>query len=76
MHVGRESEGVARNRSFLCYLRTLPVSRVCRGDGRMSECGAVGGKIISQSRIYVTTDGQSASLSWCQTHIWGSRPDF
>jgi hypothetical protein len=25
---------------------------------------------------YVTTDGQSASLSWCQAPIWGLRPDF
>jgi hypothetical protein len=25
----------------------------------------------SQSRRYVTTDGQSASLSWCQAPIWG-----
>jgi hypothetical protein len=25
---------------------------------------------------YVTTDGQSASLSWCQAFIWGPRPDF
>jgi hypothetical protein len=28
------------------------------------------------SKIYVTTDGQSAGLSWCQTPIWGPRPDF
>jgi hypothetical protein len=25
---------------------------------------------------YVTTDGQSASLSWNETSIWGLRPDF
>jgi hypothetical protein len=31
---------------------------------------------ISQSQRYVTTDGQSASLSWCQAPIWGSRPDL
>jgi hypothetical protein len=30
----------------------------------------------SQSQSYVTTDGQSASLSWCQATIWGLRPDF
>jgi hypothetical protein len=30
----------------------------------------------SQSQSYVTTDGQSASLSWCQASIWGVRPDF
>jgi hypothetical protein len=30
----------------------------------------------TQSQIYVTTDGQSASLSWCQAPIWGLRPYF
>jgi hypothetical protein len=30
----------------------------------------------SQSQSYVTTDGQSASLSWYQAPIWGLRPDF
>jgi hypothetical protein len=30
----------------------------------------------SESESYVTTDGQSASLSWCQAPIWGLRPDF
>jgi hypothetical protein len=30
----------------------------------------------SQSPSYVTTDGQSVSLSWCQAPIWCLRPDF
>jgi hypothetical protein len=30
----------------------------------------------SQSQIYVTTDGQLASLPWCQAPIWDLRPDF
>jgi hypothetical protein len=30
----------------------------------------------SQSQCYVTTNGQSASLSWCQAPIWGLIPDF
>jgi hypothetical protein len=30
----------------------------------------------SQSRSYVTTDSQSANLSWYQASIWGLRPDF
>jgi hypothetical protein len=30
----------------------------------------------SQSQSYITTDGQSVSLSWCQAPIWGLRPDF
>jgi hypothetical protein len=29
-----------------------------------------------QSQTYVTTSGQSASLSWCRAPIWGLRPDF
>jgi hypothetical protein len=28
------------------------------------------------NRSYITTDGQSASLSWCQAPIWGPRLDF
>jgi hypothetical protein len=30
----------------------------------------------SQSQSYVTTDGQSASLSWNEAPIWGLRPDL
>jgi hypothetical protein len=30
----------------------------------------------SQSPSYVTTHGQSASLSWCQAPIWDPRPIF
>jgi hypothetical protein len=26
--------------------------------------------------FYITTDCQSASVSWCQAPIWGLRPDF
>jgi hypothetical protein len=29
-----------------------------------------------ESEFYITTDGQSASLSWNKAHIWGLRPDF
>jgi hypothetical protein len=31
---------------------------------------------ISQSQSYVTTDGQSASLSWYKAPMWGLRPDL
>jgi hypothetical protein len=31
---------------------------------------------LSESESYVTTDGQSASLSWSKALIWGLRPDF
>jgi hypothetical protein len=30
----------------------------------------------SQSQSYVTTNGQSASLSWNKAPIWGLRPDL
>jgi hypothetical protein len=29
-----------------------------------------------QSQSHVTTDGQLASLSWCQAPTWGPKPDF
>jgi hypothetical protein len=32
--------------------------------------------IASESESYVTTDGQSASVSWNKAPIWGLRPDF
>jgi hypothetical protein len=31
---------------------------------------------LLKNQSYVTTDGQSASLSWCQAPIWDLRPDF
>jgi hypothetical protein len=31
---------------------------------------------LNPSLSYVTPDGQSVSLSWCQAPIWGLRPDF
>jgi hypothetical protein len=33
-----------------------------------------GGPVIPPSSSYITTDSQSASLSWCQAPIWGPRP--
>jgi hypothetical protein len=32
--------------------------------------------LVSESESYVTTDGQSASLSWNKAPIWGLRPDL
>jgi hypothetical protein len=32
--------------------------------------------VISESESYVTTDGQSVSLSWHKAPIWGLRLDF
>jgi hypothetical protein len=31
---------------------------------------------MSESESYVTTDGQSASLSWNKAPFWGIRPDL
>jgi hypothetical protein len=33
-------------------------------------------RLKSQSQNYVTTNGQSASLSWNKAPIWGLRPDL
>jgi hypothetical protein len=33
-------------------------------------------EVNSLSLSYITTDGQSASLSWNKAPIWGLRPDF
>jgi hypothetical protein len=31
---------------------------------------------LNESEFYVTTDGQSVSLSWNKAPIWGLWPDF
>jgi hypothetical protein len=33
-------------------------------------------RTVNSSQSCVTSDGQSASLFWCQAPIWGLRPDF
>jgi hypothetical protein len=33
-------------------------------------------RLTNQSQSYITTDGQSASLSWNIAPIWGLRPNF
>jgi hypothetical protein len=33
-------------------------------------------QVFTESESYVTTDGQSASLSWYKAPIRGLRPDF
>jgi hypothetical protein len=40
----------------------------------MQACAA--GSSQSQNQIYITTDGQSASLPWNKAPIWGLRPDL
>jgi hypothetical protein len=34
------------------------------------------GTSVTQSQSYITTDGQSASLSWNKAPNWGLRPDL
>jgi hypothetical protein len=41
--------------------------RITKDESRMNE---------SESESYITTDGQSASLSWNKAPIWGLRPDL
>jgi hypothetical protein len=44
--------------------------------GRVCRLSVMVGSIQSQSQSYVTTDGQSTSLSWNKAPIWGLRPDL
>jgi hypothetical protein len=39
------------------------------------KCQTSAGNDSSRSQSYITTDGQSASLSWCQTPIWDPQPN-
>jgi hypothetical protein len=41
-----------------------------------AECKASVCQSQNQSQSYITTDGQSTSLSWCQAPIWDQRPIF
>jgi hypothetical protein len=45
-------------------------------DAPCSKVGATGKRELSRVESYVTTDGQSASVSWNKAPIWGLRPDF
>jgi hypothetical protein len=57
---------------------SLPCSRSYRLAtlSRLTRCFNCRFSSRSKSQIYVTTDGQSASMPWCQDPIWGPRPDF
>jgi hypothetical protein len=70
--LGSESRGT-RDHILHSQIRELPFRRLLRLAGlwwRYSSTHPHGIK------SYVTTDGQSASLSWCQAPIRGLRPDF
>jgi hypothetical protein len=46
----------------------------CNSSYRLNGSSPLTNSLKSQN--FVTTDGQSASLSWCQATIWDPRPDF
>jgi hypothetical protein len=52
------------------------VSRRTRGHILLSQIRDFLTRIQSQSRSYITTDGQPASLSWNKAPIWGLQPDL
>jgi hypothetical protein len=63
----------------------IEVNRLCAGTviTMTTEYGQRGERIetgfackSSQSQCYITTDGQSASLSWCQAPIRDPQPIF
>jgi hypothetical protein len=60
--------------SLLCLHQSLS------GDGSQQclllPCLPPGDYLTSQSKNYVTTDDQLASLSWNKAPIWGLRPDL
>jgi hypothetical protein len=47
-----------------------------QADVQTTLCQLTTNKCQSQSQSFVTTDGQSTSLSWCQAPIWGVRPNI
>jgi hypothetical protein len=75
--LGSESCGT-RDHILLSQIWDFPFRRLLRLTGsrwRYSTPPPHGWLFISsQSHSYVTTDGQSASRSWCQVPIWGLWP--
>jgi hypothetical protein len=57
---------------FILHLSSLLSAPTLTGV----DLGLFGWLLLTESESYVTTDGQSASLSWNKAPIWGLRPDF
>jgi hypothetical protein len=60
---------------------SLPLWRMTNKEFLLTPCTALNDVCLSnqswsQSQSYVTTDGQSASLSWNKAPIWGLRQDL
>jgi hypothetical protein len=82
--LGSESRRT-RDHILLSQMRDIPFRHLLRLAGlrwRYStplhtyKSFAFYSNIQSQSQSYITTDGQSASLSWNKAPIWGLRPDL
>jgi hypothetical protein len=70
-------EFIAHLYNLLLYFRSHCMTQYVFSSPSSSTAASRSSKSKqSQSQSYVTTDGQSASLSWCQAPIWGLRPDF
>jgi hypothetical protein len=71
-----------RENILLSEIRDFPFRRLLRIAGlrwrySTSPPHGIVSRIVSlTSESYVTTDGQSASLSWNKEPFWGVRPDF
>jgi hypothetical protein len=59
----------------LIYESLTSASRI-NSEWRMTEDESLTNEWILSSEFYITTDGQSAGLSWNKAPIWGLRPDF
>jgi hypothetical protein len=65
------------NTSLQLYRMTTRSAEACwQAKLKSSLCLTHYRRSLSLSESYVTTDGQSASVSWNKAPIWGLRPDF
>jgi hypothetical protein len=78
---GNKSFPAIRNETMSHRLCLLPVTGIYISEliilmilksGSRRRCCYTSERVES----YVTTDGQAASLSWCEAPIWGLRQDF
>jgi hypothetical protein len=58
---------------FFPHIHILIYIVMCRSCAWLTDLFLIG---LLESESYITTDGQSASLSWNKAPIWGLRPDF
>jgi hypothetical protein len=54
----------------------LPIPRILIYDDSILQFYLPSDLVLAESESYITTDGESASLSWNKGLIWGLRPDF